>query len=63
MANFDRVARTFPTNGKRVARIDVTLIAYNVSGQVFITDVMFQGGTLATLWYGHPAEIEWSFNA
>jgi hypothetical protein len=29
---------------------------------IFITDIMFQGGTVATSWVGHVSEIRWSFD-
>lgn len=62
MASFQSIATTVPTNGKRVVRITVTLSVFNASGKVYFTDVMFQGGAVATLWTGSPAEMEWSFN-
>jgi len=63
MATFSSYAINIPTNGKRVIKIEITLALYNVVGTVYYTDVMFQGGTLATLWTGSPAELEWAFNA
>lgn len=51
-----------PTLGvKAVAKIDVRLCVEDMTGSVNITDIMFQGGVLATLWSGHPAEIRFSF--
>ncbi|WP_033829090.1 hypothetical protein [Bacillus andreraoultii] len=29
---------------------------------IYITDIMFQGGTVATSWVGHVSEIRWSFD-
>lgn len=63
MPTYDHIARKFDTNGKRVDHIDVILTVKNVTGTIYFTDIMLQGGTLATLWYGHPSEVEWSFNA
>jgi len=63
MKNFTRIAGKISTNGKKVTKVEVNLVVYNASGTVNITDIMMQGGTLATLWTGHPSELEWSFNA
>lgn len=29
---------------------------------VYFTDIMLQGGTIATSWVGHVSEIRWSFD-
>ncbi|MDC3413954.1 hypothetical protein [Terrihalobacillus insolitus] len=29
---------------------------------VYFTDIMLQGGTVATSWVGHVSEIRWSFD-
>lgn len=51
-----------PTPGtKTVAKVDIRLCAEDMAGNVNITDVMFQGGVLATIWSGHTAEIRFSF--
>lgn len=47
--------------GKRVARISVRLCAEDIGGDVNMTDVMLQGGVLATAWSGHTSEIKFSF--
>lgn len=46
---------------KRVARIVVRLCAEDLTGSVNITDLMLQGGVLATIWSGHTSEIRFSF--
>lgn len=51
-----------PVSGvRRVAKVDVRLCAEDLSGHVNLTDVMLQGGVLATLWSGHSSEIRFSF--
>lgn len=54
---------TVPVNsGKRVESIEVRPVVENSSGVVNLTDMMLQGGTVATVWTGHPSEIKWSFD-
>ena len=45
---------------KGVLSITVKLVAENFEGDVNVTDVMLQGGTLGTLWHPHVSEIKWS---
>ena len=46
---------------KKVAKMDARLCMEDATGSVNITDVMLQGGVLATLWSGHTSEIRFSF--
>jgi len=46
---------------KKVDRIEVRLCLEDASGQVNVADIVLQGGRLATLWNGHPAELRFSF--
>lgn len=48
--------------GKTVASLEVELIAKDFSGEVSITDLMLQGGKIATNWTLHPSEIRWSID-
>lgn len=51
-----------PTLGTNtVAKIDIRLCAEDITGNVNMTDVMLQGGVLATIWSGHTCEIRFSF--
>lgn len=34
----------------------------DATGTFYVTDMMFQGGSIATTWVGHPSEIKWSFD-
>ncbi|SCY88612.1 hypothetical protein [Alkaliphilus peptidifermentans] len=47
---------------KRVDYIDVMLEMTDYSGAVYFTDIIFQGGGVATSWVGHVSEIKWSFD-
>lgn len=57
------INQQIPTDGSRkVDHIDVSLLAEDCQGDVFVTDVMLQSGTVATSWVGHVSEIRWSFD-
>jgi len=46
---------------KAVESVEVTLVADNLQeGSVNISDIMLQGGKIATVWVYHPSEIRWS---
>ena len=49
-------------SGKKVVQIDVKLVVADTVGQVNITDIMLQGGEIATAWVGHASELKWSFD-
>lgn len=53
-----------PDNSYRgVAAIEVELVMDNcTSGSVNVTDIMLQGGTISTIWAGHPSEVRWSLD-
>lgn len=36
--------------------------SYSENPAVYFTDIMLQGGTVATSWVGHVSEIRWSFD-
>lgn len=56
--------KTFQTQGgKKVSTITVRIEIQDCTGTVKVTDLMLQGGSIATLWVGHPSEIRWSFDA
>lgn len=46
---------------KKVEKIEVRLCLEDASGQVNVANIVLQGGRLATLWNGHPAEHRFSF--
>lgn len=51
------------SSSKRVEEIEIRPVMENSTGVLNITDMMLQGGTVATVWTGHPAEIKWSFDS
>lgn len=51
-----------PESSKKVVRLDVKLVVQDAVGQVNVTDLMLQGGEIATVWVGHASEIKWSFD-
>jgi hypothetical protein len=53
--------QVFTPQGK-VKKIDVKFIVEDAEVTIYLTDVMLQGGTVATIWTGHPSEIKWSFD-
>lgn len=46
----------------RVKSITVRVCVTNCTGTVYITDILLQGGTVATGWVGHPCEIRWTLD-
>lgn len=56
-------ARVTPKNyGERVKSITVRVCITNCSGTLYVTDLLLQGGSVATGWIGHPCEIKWSLD-
>jgi hypothetical protein len=45
---------------KRVESVEIRLIVKDVTGEVGITDIMFQSGSISTVWNAHPSEIKWT---
>lgn len=50
------------TASKEVEKIDIRLTGNNFTGTLWITDLMLQGGSLATIWTGHVSEILWTYD-
>lgn len=49
------------SGSKAVQSVKVTLVAEDLKqGEVNVTDLMLQGGKVATNWAYHPSEIRWS---
>lgn len=60
MINFEHVNDLIKVDSsKKVMEIEVSLEVSNYSGEVQITDIMFQGGPIVTIWTGHPSELRW----
>lgn len=73
-SSFRTIAKTFKLDhSKKVSHMQV-IVAANDCGEdpdasehsakpsVHFTDIMLQGGTVATSWVGHVSEIRWSFD-
>ncbi len=62
-ANFSIISKKIDTDiSKKVDYIDVILEMTDFAGRVYFSDVMLQGGGVATAWVGHVSEIKWSFD-
>jgi hypothetical protein len=64
MASFEAFNETISPkdSGKRVESITVRLVVKNPAndgGEVGITDLMLQSGSISTVWSGHPSELRW----
>ena len=58
MVFFQQIARdASPKEIGRVRSITIRLCVTDCSGAVYITDLMLQGGSVATGWVGHVCEI------
>lgn len=62
-SGFQAIALKIPVSGDQVDSIVIELAAENVEieGALYVTDIMLQGGTVATSHVGHVSEIRWSF--
>ena len=63
MAYFNQAAHNIsPKGGSRVKSITIRLCVTDCSGTVYFTDLLLQGGSLATGWVSHVSEIQWTFD-
>lgn len=61
MESFDLYTKNLKVDtSKKVLEIEISLNIEDCTGTVGITDLMFQGGTILTIWTGHPSEFRWS---
>lgn len=44
---------------KTVSEIEISLEINDCTGNAQITDILLQGGSIATEWTGHPSELRW----
>ena len=56
MASFTHVAQDVSPQYGRVTKITIRVC----TGTVYITDMLLQGGSIATGWVGHVSEIQWT---
>ena len=60
MANFNHVAQAVTPQYGRVKSIRIRVCVHDCSGTIYITDMLLQGGSIATGWVGHISEIQWT---
>ena len=61
MAFFTQVAADVSPKGyERLRSIAFRLCVTDCTGQVYFTDMLLQGGSIATGWVGHVSEIQWT---
>lgn len=63
MAYFSQTAHDLSPEGfERLRSITVRLCITDCTGAVYFTDMLLQGGTIATGWVGHVSEIQWTLD-
>jgi len=56
MASFTHVAQDVSPQYGRVTKITIRVCVTDCTGTVYITDMLLQGGSIATGWVGHVSE-------
>ena len=58
MASFSQTATDLSPKGYgRLRSITIRLCITDCTGKVYFTDIMVQGGSIATGWVGHPGRM------
>ena len=62
-SSFEAIMLNIPIQSSQIESIKVEIVAENVqaTNPIYITDIMLQGGSVATSHIGHVSEIRWSF--
>ena len=60
MASFTHVAQDVSPQYGRVTKITIRVCVTDCTGTVYITDMLLQGGSIATGWVGPVSEIQWT---
>ena len=60
MAAFTHAAQTVNPQNGRVKHIIIRVCVTDCTGTIYITDMLLQGGSIATGWVGHVSEIQWT---
>lgn len=61
MAFFSQTAASAAPKGyERLRSITIQLCVTDCTGTIFFTDMLLQGGSIATGWVGHVSEIQWT---
>lgn len=61
---FQHIAQKIQPSGyfSRVKSITIRLCVTDCTGDVYFTDILLQGGSVATGWVGHVCEIQWTLD-
>ena len=63
MAYFNQVAHGISINSAvKVNSITLKFLVSDCTGTVYVTDMLVQGGGVATGWVGHVSEIKWTLD-
>lgn len=63
MAFFTQAAQDVSPRGYgRLKSITVRVCVTDCTGEFYITDMLLQGGSIATGWVGHVSEIQWTLD-
>ena len=63
MAYFSQTAHAITPRGiGKIKSLTIRLFITDYSGEVFFTDMLLQGGSVATGWIGHVSEIKWTLD-
>lgn len=60
MASFTHIAKAVSPENGRVKNIRIRICVTDCTGDVYITDMLLQGGSIATGWTSHVSEIQWT---
>lgn len=63
MAYFSHTAHVISPRGfSKIKSLTIRLFITDCAGQIYFTDMLLQGGTIATGWIGHVSEIQWTLD-
>ena len=64
MAYFRKVKDSIAPKGymSRLKSVTVRIFISDCTGQIFVTDILLQGGSLVTCWVPHPSEIRFTLD-
>lgn len=63
MAFFTHASQDVSPRGyERLKSITVRVCVTDCTGEFYITDMLLQGGSIATGWVGHVSEIQWTLD-
>ncbi len=63
MAFFTQAAQDVSPKGyERLKSITVRVCVTDCTGEFYITDMLLQGGSIATGWVSHVSEIQWTLD-